>query len=93
MHDHDPRIPEDERRLDLQEVTRVHGPVEAEVIKNFLEAEGVPCFFKGLTVPSVHPFTADGLGEIRIFVPAKDLETAKSLLENLDFSKEPDEGA
>jgi hypothetical protein len=90
LHDHEHRDPEDEHRLDLKEATRVQGPVEAEVIKNFLESEGIPCFFKGLIVPSVHPFTADGLGEIKIFVPAKDLDTAKNLLENLNFSKEPD---
>ena len=90
MHDRDHKDLEDERRLDLREATRVQGPVEAEVIKNFLESQGIPCFFKGLVVPSVHPFTADGMGEIRIFVQAQDLETAKSLLENLNFSPDPE---
>jgi hypothetical protein len=88
MHDHDPKGKDAERRLDLKEVTRVQGSVEAEVIKTFLESEGILCFFKGLIVPSVHPFTADGLGEIKIFVQEKDWETAKSLLENLDFPPE-----
>lgn len=88
MHDHDLKDKDAERRLDLKEVIRVQGPVEAEVIKNFLECEGISCFFKGLIVPSVHPFTADGLGEIRIFVQDEDWETAKNLLENRDFSAE-----
>jgi len=88
MHDHGPKHTDDDRRQDLKEVARVQGPVEAEVIKNFLESQGIPCFFKGLIVPSVHPFTADGLGEIKIFVQEKDWETAKNLLENKDFSAE-----
>jgi len=70
------------QKLDLKEVRRVWGPVEAEVIKNFLESEGIPCFFKGLMLQTIYPFSADGLGEIRIFVPEKDCETAKKLLES-----------
>jgi len=67
----------------LKELTRVWGPVEAEVIKNLLESEGIPCFFKGLMLQTIYPFSADGLGEIKIMVPEKDLETAKGLLENM----------
>jgi hypothetical protein len=88
VHDHDPKNRDAERKQALKEVTRVQGPVEAEVIKNFLESQGISCFFKGLIVPSVHPFSADGLGEIKIFVQEEDWETAKSLLENRDFSSE-----
>ena len=88
MHDHDLKDKDAERRYDLKEVIRVQGPVEAEVIRNFLESEGISCFFKGLIVPSVHPFTADGLGEIKIFVQEGDWESAKNLLENRDFSAE-----
>jgi hypothetical protein len=72
------------QNLDLKEVRRVWGPVEAEVIKNFLESEGIPCFFKGLMLQTLYPFSADGLGEIRIFVPEKDYETAKKLLESCE---------
>jgi len=88
MHDHDPKGRDAGARQDLRELTRVQGPVEAEVIKNFLESQGISCFFKGLIVPSVHPFTADGLGEIKIFVQEGDWETAKSLLENQDIAPE-----
>jgi hypothetical protein len=33
---------------------------------------------------TLYPFSADGLGEIRIFVPEKDYETAKKLLESCE---------
>ena len=90
MAEHDPNDKDRGEKLNLVEVARVHGPVEAEVIKNFLESEGISCFFKGLMLQSIYPFSADGLGEIKIFVPEKDLELAKKLLENKEFGPEPD---
>ena len=64
----------------LKEVYSVWGPAEAEVIKSFLESNGIKCLLKGLVVQSVHPFSADGLGEIKIYVAEKDLEVAKELI-------------
>lgn len=64
----------------LKEVYSVWGPAEAEVIKSFLESNGITCLLKGLVVQSVHPFSADGLGEIKIFVAEKDYEVAKELI-------------
>jgi len=74
----------DDSKLDpeskLKEVYSVWGPVEAEVIKSFLESNGITCLLKGLVVQSVHPFSADGLGEIKIFVAEKDYDVAKELI-------------
>ncbi|MGD9346790.1 MAG: DUF2007 domain-containing protein [Candidatus Aminicenantes bacterium] len=64
----------------LKEVYSVWGPAEAEVLKSFLESNGIKCLLKGLVVQSVHPFSADGLGEIKIFVADKDYEAAKKLI-------------
>lgn len=64
----------------LKEVYSVWGPAEAEVIKSYLESNGIRSLLKGLVVQSVHPFSADGLGEIKIFVAEKDYETAKKLI-------------
>ena len=73
-----------DRQLDpeskLKEVYSVWGPAEAEVIKSFLESNGITCLLKGLVVQSVHPFSADGLGEIKIFVAEKDYDVAKKLI-------------
>lgn len=73
-----------DRQLDpeskLKEVYSVWGPAEAEVIKSFLESNGIACLLKGLVVQSVHPFSADGLGEIKIFVAEKDYDVAKKLI-------------
>ncbi len=71
-----------EEDLGLKEVHTVWGPVEADVIKSFLESNGISCLFRGKVVQSVHPFSADGLGEVKIFVSKKDFALAKKLLED-----------
>jgi len=67
--------------LKLKEVHKVWGSVEAEVIKSFLQSHGISCIFIGKVVQSIHPFSADGLGEIKILVSEKDYNLAKKLLE------------
>lgn len=84
MTDHETKPKNPDQNVDLKELIRVWGPVEAEIIKNLLESEGIPCFFKGLMLQTIYPFSADGLGEIKILVPEKDLERAKDLLKNLE---------
>lgn len=69
-----------EQNFKLREAAKVWGPVEAEVIKSFLKSHGIDCIFRGQVVQSIHPFSADGLGEIKIFVSEKDYSQAKKLL-------------
>lgn len=78
----------DGQGLDLKELTSVWGPAEAEVLKSFLESQGISCLFKGLVVQSIHPFSADGLGQIKIWVQEKDYELAKQLLETMPTAQE-----
>jgi hypothetical protein len=73
-----PKDPESE----FKEVYKAWGSAEAEVIKSFLGSHGIPCLLKGLVVQSVHPFTMDGLGEIKILVPEKDFDLAKKLIKS-----------
>jgi len=70
--------PEEDTKL--KELHKVWGPVEAEVIKGYLESNGIPCILRGKVVQSVHPFSADGLGEIKILVAEKNYTTAQELL-------------
>lgn len=71
-----------EPKAEFKEVYRAWGSAEAEVIKSFLSSHGIPCLLKGLVVQSVHPFTMDGLGEIKILVPEKDLAFAEKLIKS-----------
>ncbi|MFW6140354.1 MAG: DUF2007 domain-containing protein [Acidobacteriota bacterium] len=69
------------RDINLIEVKTVQGPVEAEVLKSFLKSHGITVFLKGLVVQSVHAFSADGLGKIKVMVDERDYKKAKSLLQ------------
>jgi len=71
---------DEDAALDLKELCRVFGPFEADVVKSFLESNGIACLIRGRMVPFVYPFTVDGLAEFIIFVQEKDLETAKALI-------------
>ncbi len=66
----------------LKELHKVWGPVEAEIIKSYLESNGIVCILRGKVVQSVHPFSADGLGEIKILVSEEDYTKAQELLKN-----------
>lgn len=84
MNDEDTKDKRSEANVDFKELVRVWGPVEAEIIKNLLESEGIPCFFKGLMLQTIYPFSTDGLGEIKISVPERDFERARELLKNME---------
>ena len=68
------------RDADFKELTRVMGPVEAEVIKTFLESHGISCVLQGQMVQSVYPMSVDGMGELRVMVTEEDYPLAKELL-------------
>jgi len=74
----DRRAPKDE--ADLAEVTRVYGPFEADLIKNFLESHGIISIIRGRTAPFVYPLTVDGMAEFKVFVQEADLEKARELV-------------
>ncbi|MBM3293362.1 MAG: DUF2007 domain-containing protein [Candidatus Aminicenantes bacterium] len=65
----------------LRELTRTWDLAEADVIKSFLESQGIPCLIRGESISSLYRIMTDGLGEIRVMVPAEHLETAQKLLE------------
>ncbi len=74
--------PAQDRESAFKELYKAWGPAEAEVVKSFLQSHGISSLLKGLVVQSVHPFSMDGLGEIKIFVHEKDFRLAKKLLES-----------
>lgn len=82
MTNRENKKPETSPESQFKLLLSVWGPVEAEVIKSLLESHGIVCILKGLVVQSVHAFSLDGLGEIKILVAEKDFETAKNLIES-----------
>jgi len=72
-----------ERETKLKELCKVWGPVEADVIKSFLESYGIRCLLQCQMTQSVMPLSTDGMGEIKIVVTEKDIDMAEELLRNL----------
>ena len=65
---------------DLVEVTRVYGPFEADLIKNFLESHGIISVVRGRSAPFIYPLTVDGMAEFKILVQDSDVEKARDLI-------------
>lgn len=65
----------------LVEVYRARGEAEAQVIKGLLESYDIPCLLQSNAAPSVHMFTVDGMGEVRIMVRESMADEAKKLIE------------
>ncbi len=68
----------------LVEVYRAATEVEAQVIKSLLESYEIPCLLKSNAAPSVHMFTVNGMGEVRVMVLDSMLERARELIRGQD---------
>jgi hypothetical protein len=64
----------------LVEVYKAPNEMEAQVIKGLLESYGIPCFLKSHAAPSVHMFTIDGMGEVKIMVLDTMADRARELI-------------
>ena len=54
---------------------------EAQIVKGRLEAEGIPVMLKYESLGLVYGFTIDGLGQVKIQVPASLAQKANEILE------------
>lgn len=59
--------------------------VKAEMLQNLLEEADVKCILQSTASHSVHPFTVDGLAEIKVMINKNDLDAAKNVLEGFEF--------
>lgn len=64
----------------MVEVYHARSEMEAQVIKSLLESYDIPCFMKSNAAPSVHTFTMDGMGEVRIMVLESMAARARGLI-------------
>ncbi len=68
----------------LVEVYQAAGEAEAQIIKGLLESNGIPCLLKSLAAPSVHAFTVDGMGEVKVMVWESAAGEAQKLIRRED---------
>jgi hypothetical protein len=73
-------------------LTDIYGRLEADMIKSYLEAEGVPVeLFQEAVGHHAFPTTIDGLGRVQLFVPKEKFEEARKLFEALQNTTSTDE--
>jgi hypothetical protein len=68
------------KNQDFVTVEVVYGELKANVLKAHLESEGIPVFLQYESLGRVTPLIIDGLGEIKIKVPAQFAEEARQIL-------------
>ncbi len=70
--------------MDISEpvvIARTWAESEASIIKSLLASYSIPCHFSSELPYRLYPVSAEGLGQIRIFVPASLAEDARRILE------------
>ena len=68
----------------IVELCRVPTEIDALPIQSLLEGYGIRCILQSDVTRSVHPFTVDGLAEVRILIADRDLEKAREILKESD---------
>ena len=64
----------------MVEVYKAHSELEAQVIRGLLESYRIPCFLKSHAAPSVHQFTVDGMGWVKVMVLESLADKARELI-------------
>jgi ribonuclease III len=71
---------EHEHDQPLAVVFRTHSDIEASIVRGLLEAHGIWAAASSDLTHAVFPLSIDGLGEVRISVPAADAEAAARII-------------
>ncbi len=73
------------------EIYRAANEMEAQVIKSFLESNGIPVMLQHEAISSVIGFSAGPLAEVGVFVPEPLADKAVELLESDEEPEEDEE--
>ena len=68
----------------LRSVFVASGELQAQQVRGFLEAAGIPTFERGEALRNTHGLTVDGLGAVEILVAGADADQARELLNSAD---------
>ncbi len=69
-----------DREMKMVEVHTVQGYIEAEIVQACLRSYGIESTTRGLAAQSIHPFTIDGMGKIKILVMESEAESARQII-------------
>ena len=74
----------------LVTIYQAMGQPEAEIIKGRLEVEGILAILKYESLGSVYGLTVNGLGQVKIQVPAKYPDAALEIISTEDVETDTD---
>jgi ribonuclease-3 len=66
---------------DFVTIFSTRSPVEADVVRGLLEANGVMAFILSANSRSIFPFSVSGLGEVRIAVHPDEVDEARRIID------------
>ncbi|HEX9595507.1 MAG TPA: DUF2007 domain-containing protein [Anaerolineales bacterium] len=69
-----------------EKLAEVYGRLEADVVKSYLEAAGIPVELFQETIGQLIPTNLDTFGRVQLFVPKEKLEEARKLFEDYQSS-------
>jgi hypothetical protein len=67
--------------LKYELLIEANGRLEADMIKSYLEAEGIAVEMFQEAVGRIYAMTIDGLGRVQLFVPKTQIAEARELME------------
>lgn len=75
-------------KLTWELLTETNGRLEADLLKSYLEAEGIEVeLFQEAIGHHIYPVMVDGLGRVQIFVSKKQIAEAREILNEYNKSK------
>ncbi len=74
-------------------VRRVWGMLQAQVLKGRLESAGIPVLLDYESAGPAYGIVIDGLGEVRVMVPAQCVQDAELLLAEAPDDESPEGSA
>ena len=67
--------------LKYELLIEANGRLEADMIKSYLEAEGIAVEMFQEAVGRIYAMTIDGLGRVQLFVPKTQIAEARELIQ------------
>lgn len=80
-----------ETKPEFVKVYKAHGKLDAETIKGFLEAQGIPAFLDSNPLGQIYGLTIGDLGEVGILVSLENETKARDLLQSMENGEFEDE--
>jgi hypothetical protein len=72
-------------------LTEIYGRLEADMLKSFLEAEGIPVqLFQEGAGRDIYPVNIGPLAMVQVFVPKERIDDARIFLESFESGNEND---